>query len=63
MRWLARYYHPVLYALIALSVVGGIAGLVYFKWYRPKQQKPKANDGKVEQMPKPSVAEKKRRRA
>ena len=63
MRWLARYYHPVLYALIALSVAAGIAALVYFKWYRPKHQKPKANDGKVEQMPKPSVAEKKRRRA
>jgi membrane protein YqaA with SNARE-associated domain len=36
--WLARYYKPFLYVLIALGVVGGIAAFVYFKWYRPKHR-------------------------
>lgn len=36
--WLGRYYKPFLYALIGLGVLGGIAALVYFKWYRPKHQ-------------------------
>lgn len=36
--WLGRYYKPFLYVLIALGVAGGIAALVYFKWYRPKHQ-------------------------
>jgi len=36
--WLGRYYRPFLYALIAAGVVGGIAAIVYVKWYRPKRQ-------------------------
>lgn len=36
--WLGRYYKPFLYILIGLGVLGGIAALVYFKWYRPRQQ-------------------------
>lgn len=31
-----RYYRPALYALIALAILGGIAALVYFKWYKPR---------------------------
>jgi membrane protein YqaA with SNARE-associated domain len=38
--WLGRYYKPFLYVLIALGVLGGIAALVYFKWYRPAHRKP-----------------------
>jgi len=34
----ARYYRPVLFVLIALGVLGGIAALVYFKWYKPRTQ-------------------------
>ncbi|HEX3104442.1 MAG TPA: VTT domain-containing protein [Terriglobales bacterium] len=33
---LRNYYKPVLYALVGLAVLGAIAALVYFKWYRPK---------------------------
>jgi undecaprenyl-diphosphatase len=36
--WLGSYYKPFLYVLIALGVVGGIAALLYFKWYRPKHR-------------------------
>lgn len=32
------YYKPVLYSLVGLVVLGGVAVLVYFKWYRPKRQ-------------------------
>lgn len=37
--WVSRYYKPFLYVLIVLGVLGGIAALVYFKWYRPRQQR------------------------
>ena len=40
-RWFSRYYEPVLYALIGLAVVGAIAALTYFKWYRAKAQRGK----------------------
>jgi membrane protein YqaA with SNARE-associated domain len=36
--WLGRYYKPFLYVLIALGVVGGLAVLIYFKWYRPRHR-------------------------
>lgn len=36
--WLNRYYKPLLYTFIGLSVAGGIGALVYFKWYRPQHQ-------------------------
>ncbi len=36
LRWFGRYYHPLLYGLIALAVVGGLAGL-YF-WWRYRRQ-------------------------
>jgi membrane protein YqaA with SNARE-associated domain len=37
--WVSRYYRPALYALITLAIVGGIAGIVYWKWYLPQHQK------------------------
>jgi len=36
--WVGRYYKPFLYFLIAAGVLGGIAALVYFKWYRPRHK-------------------------
>ncbi len=36
----SQYYKPVLYGLIALAVLGAVATLVYFKWWRPRHQKP-----------------------
>jgi len=35
---LSRHYRPMLYVLIALAVMAGIAALVYFQWYRPRRQ-------------------------
>jgi len=31
-----QYYRPAFYALVALAILGCIAALVYFKWYRPR---------------------------
>jgi len=31
------HYKPAMYALIALTVAAGIGGLIYYKWYRPRQ--------------------------
>jgi membrane protein YqaA with SNARE-associated domain len=51
---LSRYYRPVLYALIGLAVLGAIAALLYFKWYRPKVQRQERRRGeKVEEFPIP----------
>ena len=51
---LRTYYKPVLYSLIALAALGGVAVLVYFKWYRPRRQRRGRNQGKpVEQFPNP----------
>jgi membrane protein YqaA with SNARE-associated domain len=63
MHWLTRYYHPVLYILIGLSVAAGVGVLVYFKWYRPRHQESRAKGGKLKQMPKPDESRKKRKRA
>lgn len=49
--WVSRYYQPLLYTLITLAVLGGVAALVYFKWYRPRHEEPKQS-GKVTRMPK-----------
>jgi membrane protein YqaA with SNARE-associated domain len=52
--WLSRYYQPVLYVLIGLGMVSGIATLLYFKWYRPKTQRQQRRQGeKVEEFPIP----------
>jgi len=52
--WVSRYYHPLLYALIVLAVLGGIAALVYFKWYRPRRKKEQGRSNRVAQFPKAS---------
>lgn len=36
--WLSRYYRPFLYVLIAAAILGCVAALVYFKYYRKKKQ-------------------------
>lgn len=41
--WLTRYYRPFLYILIALGILGSLAALGYFKWYRPRHQHVAAN--------------------
>jgi membrane protein YqaA with SNARE-associated domain len=61
--WVSRYYQPLLYTLIGLAVLGGIAGLVYFKWYRPRHQKPHKQPASVTRMPKQSGGTKKKKRA
>ena len=38
--WLGRYYQPVLYAQIALAVVGGLVGFHFWRRYQTQQQKP-----------------------
>jgi membrane protein DedA with SNARE-associated domain len=35
--WLRHYYRPLLHLFVSLAIAGGIAVLVYFKWYRPRQ--------------------------
>lgn len=37
--WLYRYYHPALYVLIALAVLGGVGALLYWKWYWPRKKR------------------------
>lgn len=59
LRWGSQYYKPILYALIGLAVVGGIAALVYFVWYRPKKQREQRRRGnKVQEFPVPFQEEK-----
>lgn len=49
-----RYYHPMLYALIAFAVVAGIGAAVYFIWYRPKAQRKERERGEqVQEFPVP----------
>jgi membrane protein YqaA with SNARE-associated domain len=38
-RWLSQYYQPVLYALIALAVLGGAGALLYWTWYLPRKRR------------------------
>lgn len=33
----SRHYKEAMYALIAMAIAGGIAALIYFLWYRPRQ--------------------------
>jgi membrane protein YqaA with SNARE-associated domain len=56
---LSKYYEPLLYAFIALGLLGGLGALLYFKWYRPKRQREeRARGEKVEQFPLPNHHEK-----
>jgi membrane protein DedA with SNARE-associated domain len=58
---LSQYYQPVLYGLIALAVLGAIAAMLYFKWYRPKVQRQERQRGeKVEEFPIPGKRRDKR---
>ncbi len=51
---LRNYYKPVLYGLLAAAALGGIAAVLYFKWYRPRRQHQERNQGKpVESFPVP----------
>jgi membrane protein implicated in regulation of membrane protease activity len=47
----SRHYKPTMYALIALAILTGIGALVYYKWYRPRQN---AKNAKLP--PKPAEA-------
>ncbi|SRR5690242_16447279 len=52
--FLGQYKAPVMYALIALAVLGGIAALVYVKYYRPKRRREERERGEpVEDLPIP----------
>jgi membrane protein YqaA with SNARE-associated domain len=37
-QWLAKYYEPILYALITLAVLGAIGAVSYLKWYLPRKK-------------------------
>jgi membrane protein YqaA with SNARE-associated domain len=45
LRWLGRYYRPLLYVLIALAVVGGLAAL-YF-WWRHRHRSKRRHGSKA----------------
>ena len=63
--WVSRYYRPLLYTLISLGVTGGIAGLLYWKWYLPKHPSKQGNPKRsnVTQLTLPSQPIAKRKRA
>jgi membrane protein YqaA with SNARE-associated domain len=57
-RWGSRYYAPIFWSLIALAVLGGVAALLYFLWYRPRRQREERQQGKkVEEFPVPFRSE------
>jgi membrane protein YqaA with SNARE-associated domain len=64
--WVSRYYRPLLYTLISLAVTGGIAGLLYWKWYLPKhpskQGNPKRSNVTELTLPSQPIAKRKRAR-
>jgi membrane protein YqaA with SNARE-associated domain len=52
--FLTRYERPLLYTLLALAALGGIAALAYFKYYRPKRRAEEKRRGEpVEDFPIP----------
>ncbi|MGI9104123.1 MAG: YqaA family protein [Terriglobales bacterium] len=52
--FITRYRQPMLYALLSLAVLGGIAALIYFKYYRPKRRREEKAAGEpVEDLPIP----------
>ncbi len=52
--FLSQYYQPVLYGLLGLAALGGIAALLYFKFYRPKRRREEEERGEpVEEFPIP----------
>ena len=51
---LNRYYEPLLYILIALAALAGVAALLYFEVYRPRKQGEERSQGRpVENFPSP----------
>lgn len=49
-----RYYHPLMYALIALAITAGGGVAIYFAWYRPKAQREERQQGEpVQEFPAP----------
>lgn len=58
--FLTRYQTPLLYILLSLAVLGAIAVLVYFKYYRPKRRREEKQAGEpVEDMPVPGMGNQK----
>lgn len=56
LKFFNTYRKPAMWALIALAVLGGIAALVYFKYYRPKRRREEREAGEpVEELPIPGV--------
>ena len=54
LKFFNTYREPAMWALIAMAVLGGIAALVYFKYYRPKRQREERASGEpVEELPIP----------
>jgi membrane protein YqaA with SNARE-associated domain len=52
--FLTRYERPLLYTLLALAALGGIAALAYIKYYRPKRRAEEKRRGEpVEDFPIP----------
>jgi membrane protein YqaA with SNARE-associated domain len=50
----SRYYHPVLYVLVALAIMASIGAAIYFVWYRPKAQREERQRGEpVQEFPVP----------
>ena len=39
----SKYYQSALLVLIVLAIIGGIATLAYFKWYKPRAQRKSPN--------------------
>ncbi len=53
----SQYQQPILYALIALGILGGITALTYFLWYRPRRRRQeRARGERVEDFPLPGQA-------
>jgi hypothetical protein len=54
LRFFNTYRKPAMWTLIALAVLGGVAALVYFKYYRPKRRREERQAGEpVEELPIP----------
>jgi membrane protein YqaA with SNARE-associated domain len=54
--FLTRYQTPLLYTLLALAGLGGIAAVVYIKYYRPQRRREEKQAGEpVEELPIPGM--------
>jgi membrane protein DedA with SNARE-associated domain len=54
LKFFNTYREPAIWTLIALAVLGGVAALVYFKYYRPKRRREERQAGEpVEELPIP----------